>query len=159
MWVPSHAPPSDRRGVYRARALRGAQERAVLRQPLQRLEAAHRLGQTREPVAAQVERDELRELRKRRRKLGEQIAGEVELQKIVHKRQESDFKDEFCLILLSLPLLILAYSVFFGDPALQERVDYFFEKFENLPFWYQGLVIGAFSTILGIRGVSAIKKK
>ena len=68
-------------------------------------------------------------------------------------------KDEFCLILLSLPLLILAYSVFFGDPALQERVDYFFEKFENLPFWYQGLVIGAFSTILGIRGVSAIKKK
>lgn len=87
------------------------------------------------------------------------VAGEVELQKIVHKRQESDFKDEFCLILLSLPLLILAYSVFFGDQALQERVDYFFMKFENLPFWYQGLVIGAFSTILGIRGVSAIKKK
>tara|TARA_Y100001973_G_scaffold46027_1_gene68622 strand:+ start:3342 stop:3719 length:378 start_codon:yes stop_codon:yes gene_type:complete len=87
------------------------------------------------------------------------VKGEVELQKIVHKRQESDFKDEFCLILLSLPLLILAYSVFFGDPELQQRVDYFFQKFENLPFWYQGLVIGAFSTILGIRGVSAIKKK
>ena len=52
------------------------------------------------------------------------VAGEVELQKIVHKRQESDFKDEFCLILLSLPLLILAYSVFFGDAELQERVDY-----------------------------------
>jgi len=87
------------------------------------------------------------------------VAGEVELQKIVHKRQESDFKDEFCLILLSLPLLILAYSVFFGDPALQERVDYFFMKFENLPLWYQGLVIGAFSTILGVRGVSTFKKK
>ena len=85
--------------------------------------------------------------------------GEVELKKIEHKRMSSDLKDEFCLVLLSLPLLILAYSVFFGDPALQERVDYFFEKFENLPFWYQGLVIGAFSTILGIRGVSAIKKK
>ena len=87
------------------------------------------------------------------------VAGEVELQKIVHKRQESDFKDEFCLILLSLPLLILAYSVFFGDEALQERVDYFFMKFENLPYWYQGLVIGAFSTILGIRGVNTFKKK
>lgn len=87
------------------------------------------------------------------------VAGEVELQKIVHKRQESDFKDEFCLLLLSLPLLILAYSVFFGDPALQERVDYFFMKFESLPFWYQGLVIGAFSTILGVRGVSTFKKK
>ena len=87
------------------------------------------------------------------------VAGEVELQKIVHQRQESDFKDEFCLILLSLPLLILAYSVFFGDPELQQRVDYFFTKFESLPYWYQGLVIGAFSTILGIRGVSAFKKK
>ena len=85
--------------------------------------------------------------------------GEVELKKIEHKRMSSDLKDEFCVILLSLPLLILAYSVFFGDPELQQRVDYFFEKFENLPFWYQGLVIGAFSTILGIRGVSAIKKK
>ena len=50
------------------------------------------------------------------------VAGEVELQKIVHQRQESDFKDEFCLILLSLPLLILAYSVFFGDQALHHQI-------------------------------------
>lgn len=87
------------------------------------------------------------------------ISGEIQMEKLIHKKQENDLKDEFCLILLSLPLLILAYSVFFGDAALQERVDYFFMKFENLPFWYQGLVIGAFSTILGIRGVSAFKKK
>ena len=87
------------------------------------------------------------------------ISGEIQMEKLVQKKQDNDFKDEFCLILLSLPLLILAYSVFFGDQALQDRVDYFFLKFENLPFWYQGLVIGAFSTILGICGVSAIKKK
>ena len=87
------------------------------------------------------------------------ISGEIQMEKLVQKKQDNDLKDEFCLVLLSLPLLILAYSVFFGDAALQERVDYFFMKFENLPFWYQGLVIGAFSTILGIRGVSAIKKK
>ena len=87
------------------------------------------------------------------------ISGEIQMEKLVQKKQDNDLKDEFCLVLLSLPLLILAYSVFFGDAALQERVDYFFMKFENLQFWYQGLVIGAFSTILGIRGVSAIKKK
>ena len=87
------------------------------------------------------------------------ISGEIQMEKIIHKKQANDLKDEFCLILLSLPLLILAYSVFFGDAQLQERVDYFFMKFENLPYWYQGLVIGAFSTILGIRGVSAFKKK
>jgi len=87
------------------------------------------------------------------------VSGEVQLQKVIHEKQSNDLKDEFCLILLSLPLLILAYSVFFGDAELQERVDYFFMKFESLPYWYQGLVIGAFSTILGIRGVSALKKK
>ena len=87
------------------------------------------------------------------------VNGEVQLQKVIHEKQSNDLKDEFCLILLSLPLLILAYSVFFGDQALQERVDYFFMKFENLPYWYQGLVIGAFSTILGIRGVNTFKKK
>tara|TARA_Y100000592_G_scaffold38436_1_gene60952 strand:- start:197 stop:574 length:378 start_codon:yes stop_codon:yes gene_type:complete len=87
------------------------------------------------------------------------VSGEVQLQKVIHEKQSNDLKDEFCLILLSLPLLILAYSVFFGDAELQERVDYFFMKFESLPYWYQGLVIGAFSTILGIRGVSAFKKK
>ena len=87
------------------------------------------------------------------------VSGEVQLQKVIHEKQSNDLKDEFCLILLSLPLLILAYSVFFGDAELQERVDYFFMKFENLPYWYQGLVIGAFSTILGIRGVNTFKKK
>ena len=87
------------------------------------------------------------------------VNGEVQLQKVIHEKQSNDLKDEFCLILLSLPLLILSYSVFFGDPELQQRVDYFFSKFETLPLWYQGLVIGAFSTILGVRGVSAFKKK
>ena len=87
------------------------------------------------------------------------VAGEVELQKIVHKRQESDFKDEFCLILLSLPLLILAYSVFFGDAELQERVDYFFMKFENLPYWYQAIFIGVVSAIYGLKGADIMRKK
>ena len=59
------------------------------------------------------------------------VSGEVQLQKVIHEKQSNDLKDEFCLILLSLPLLILAYSVFFGDAELQERVDYFFMKFNH----------------------------
>jgi len=35
----------------------------------------------------------------------------------------------------------------------------FFNKFSNLPMFYQALVVGAFSTILGIKGVSTFKKK
>ena len=87
------------------------------------------------------------------------VSGEVQLQKVIHEKQSNDLKDEFCLILLSLPLLILAYSVFFGDAGnYKNGLITFFMKFESLPYWYQGLVIGAFSTILGIRGVSAFKK-
>ena len=70
-----------------------------------------------------------------------------------------DLKDEFCLILISIPLLLLAWSVFSDDPDIQAKIDIFFDKFSNLPMFYQALVVGAFSTILGIKGVSTFKKK
>ena len=73
--------------------------------------------------------------------------------------QKSDWKDEFVLILISIPLLLLAWSVFSDDPNIQAKVDIFFDKFSNLPTFYQALVVGSFSTILGVRGVSAFKKK
>jgi hypothetical protein len=56
-------------------------------------------------------------------------------------------------------LLLLAWSVFSDDPDIQQKIDIFFDKFSNLPVFYQALVVGAFSTILGIKGVSTFKKK
>ena len=87
------------------------------------------------------------------------VAGEVEHKKVVVSAQQGDWKDEFCLILISIPLLLLAWSVFSDDPNIQQKVDIFFDKFSNLPTFYQALVVGSFSTILGVRGVSAFKKK
>tara|TARA_R110000803_G_scaffold184512_1_gene246859 strand:- start:354 stop:728 length:375 start_codon:yes stop_codon:yes gene_type:complete len=84
--------------------------------------------------------------------------GEIEWNGQIVEAQKNDWKDEFCLILISIPLLLLAYAVFSDDPDIQSKIDMFFNKFENLPFWYQGLVIGAVSAILGIRGVTALKK-
>ena len=79
-------------------------------------------------------------------KLAEKMAnGEVEFKKAV--------------ILISIPLLLLAWSVFSDDPDIQAKIDIFFDKFSNLPMFYQALVVGAFSTILGIKGVSTFKKK
>ena len=56
------------------------------------------------------------------------VNGEVQLQKVIHEKQSNDLKDEFCLILLSLPLLILAYSVFFWRPRIATKSGLFFYK-------------------------------
>ena len=87
------------------------------------------------------------------------VSGEIEYKAKVIESQKNDWKDEFCLILLSIPLLLLAWSVFSDDPNIQAKIDIFFDKFSNLPLFYQTLVVGSFSAILGIRGASVLKKK
>ena len=93
-------------------------------------------------------------------KMAERMAnGEVEFKKAVIESHKGDWKDEFCLILISIPLLLLAWAVCSEDPDIQKKIYIFFDKFSNLPMFYQALVVGAFSTILGIKGVSTFKKK
>ena len=87
------------------------------------------------------------------------VAGEVEFKNTVIQSHKGDWKDEFVLILISIPILLLAWAVFSDDPDIQMKLDLFFNRFSNLPTFYQALVVGAFSTILGVRGVSAFKKK
>ena len=63
-------------------------------------------------------------------KLAEKMAnGEVEYKKAVIDSHRGDLKDEFCLILISIPLLLLAWSVFSDDPDIQAKIDIFFNKF------------------------------
>ena len=63
-------------------------------------------------------------------KLAEKMAnGEVEFKKAVIDSHRGDWKDEFCLILISIPLLLLAWSVFSDDPDIQAKIDIFFDKF------------------------------
>ena len=87
------------------------------------------------------------------------VAGEIEYKGKIIESHRGDWKDEFVLILISIPILLLAWSVFSDDPDIQMKLDLFFNRFSNLPMFYQALVVGAFSTILGVRGVSAFKKK
>lgn len=85
--------------------------------------------------------------------------GEIELEKIVRQDNNNGYKDEFVLILISLPVLLLIWSVFSDDPNIQAKIDIFFDKFSNLPFWYQGLFIGICSAIYGLRGADYLSKK
>ena len=87
------------------------------------------------------------------------VSGEVEYKSKVIESHRGDLKDEFCLLLISLPILLLAWSVFSDDPDIQMKLDLFFDRFNQFPMWFQALIVGAFSTILGVRGVSAFKKK
>lgn len=86
-------------------------------------------------------------------------SGEVEYQAQVRQSNDKGWKDEFVLILVSMPILLLIWSIFSDDPNIQEKIDMFFDKFSNLPFWYQSLFIGIVASIYGLKGADIFRKK
>ena len=72
---------------------------------------------------------------------------------------DKGWKDEFVLVLVSLPILVLVYSIFTDDPEIRNRLDLFFEYFKNLPYWYQAIFIGIVSAIYGLKGADIMRKK
>ena len=85
--------------------------------------------------------------------------GEVEYQAAVRQSNDKGWKDEFVLILVSAPVILLIWSVFSDDPDIQAKLHMFFEQFNNLPFWYQTLFVGVVASIYGLKGVDIFKKK
>ena len=86
-------------------------------------------------------------------------SGELEYKKAVIQNNQQGWKDEFVLILVSAPVMLLIWSIFSDDPEIMQKVDMFFDKFNNMPFWYQALFIGVVSAIYGLKGADIIKKK
>ena len=85
--------------------------------------------------------------------------GEIEYQAAVRQSNDKGWKDEFVLILVSAPVILLIWSVFSEDPDIQAKLHMFFEQFNNLPFWYQTLFVGVVASIYGLKGVDIFKKK
>jgi len=85
--------------------------------------------------------------------------GEVEYQAAVRQSNDKGWKDEFVLILVSAPVILLIWSVFSDDPDIQAKLHMFFEQFNNLPFWYQTLFVGVVASIYGLKGADIFKKK
>tara|TARA_R110002110_G_scaffold401398_1_gene618221 strand:- start:300 stop:689 length:390 start_codon:yes stop_codon:yes gene_type:complete len=86
-------------------------------------------------------------------------SGEIEWKQQQISAQKNDLKDEFVLILISIPLLIAGWGVFSEDEEIIAKLDTFFEQINNFPLWLQGLIVGGYSAVLGIKGVSTFKKK
>jgi uncharacterized ion transporter superfamily protein YfcC len=84
-------------------------------------------------------------------------AGEIEYSGKLLEARQSDWKDEFVLIILTLPIVILAYSVWSSDPDIMVKVDMFFDKFSNLPGWFTNLWILVVASIYGIKGTQIFK--
>ena len=84
--------------------------------------------------------------------------GELEYKAKIIESNDKGWKDEFVLILVSLPILVLVYSIFTDDPEIRTRLDMFFEYFKNLPYWYQAIFIGVVSAIYGLKGADIMRK-
>ena len=76
--------------------------------------------------------------------------------KLLESRQ-SDWKDEAVLIILSLPVVILAWAVVSDDPGAAAKIKECFEQFQQLPSWFTNLWILVVASIYGIKGTQIFK--
>ena len=83
--------------------------------------------------------------------------GEEAYQGKLLEARQNDFKDEFVLILLSIPIIVLAWAVISDDPAAMQKIELFFEYFSNLPKWFTNLWILVVASIFGIKGTQIFK--
>ena len=83
--------------------------------------------------------------------------GELEFSGKLLEARQSDWKDEFVLIVLTLPILVIAYGVFSDDPGSSAKIKEFFDKFQQLPSWFTNLWILVVASIYGIKGTQIFK--
>lgn len=85
--------------------------------------------------------------------------GEAEYQGKLLEARQTDWKDEFILVLLSIPIVMLGFAVWSDDPTHMEKMKLFFEYFSQLPFWYQTIFVGVIASVYGLKATDLIKRK
>ena len=83
--------------------------------------------------------------------------GELEYSGKLLEARQTDYKDEAILIILTLPILVLAYGVFSDDPAASAKIQEFFQQFQQLPSWFTNLWILVVASVYGIKGTQIFK--
>jgi uncharacterized ion transporter superfamily protein YfcC len=78
--------------------------------------------------------------------------GELEYSGKLLEARQSDWKDEFILLILSAPVIVLAWAVVSEDPTAMDKVKLFFEYFSQLPSWFTNLWILVVASVYGIKG-------
>jgi hypothetical protein len=57
---------------------------------------------------------------------------------------------------ISSPLFLLAYSVFAEDEKMQEKIDLYFQKLQEMPWWIVGLWVTVVTAIYGLKATDVI---
>ena len=83
--------------------------------------------------------------------------GEEQYQGKLLEARQSDWKDEFVLLILSAPILVLAWAVISEDPTAMDKVKLFFDYFSTLPSWFTNLWILVVASIYGIKGTQIFR--
>jgi uncharacterized ion transporter superfamily protein YfcC len=83
--------------------------------------------------------------------------GEKEYEGKLLEARQSDWKDEFVLLILSAPILVLAWAVISEDPTAMDKVKLFFDYFSTLPSWFTNLWILVVASIYGIKGTQIFR--
>jgi uncharacterized ion transporter superfamily protein YfcC len=86
-------------------------------------------------------------------------SGEITYEGKLLEARQSDWKDEFILLLLSAPIVMLSWAVFSNDPTAMDKMKLFFEYFSQLPFWYQTIFVGVIASVYGLKATDLIKRK
>ena len=83
--------------------------------------------------------------------------GEESYQGKLLEARQNDLKDEIVLIIISAPIIVLAWGVFSDDPAMMAKIELFFHHFGSLPIWFQTLWITVVASIFGIKGTQIFR--
>ena len=86
-----------------------------------------------------------------------QARGEEAYQGKLLEARQSDWKDEFVLLILSAPIAVLAWAVISDDPSAIDKVKIFFDHFQSLPSWFTNLWILVVASIFGIKGTQIFR--
>ena len=84
-------------------------------------------------------------------------SGEESYQGKLLEARQNDYKDEIVLLILTLPIIVLAYGVWSNDPGAMEKINIFFEHFSNLPKWFTNLWILVVASVFGIKGTQIFR--
>ena len=83
--------------------------------------------------------------------------GEESYQGKLLEARQNDLKDEIVLIIISAPIIVLAWGVFSNDVQMMDKIDLFFHHFGSLPIWFQTLWITVVASIFGIKGTQIFR--
>ena len=83
--------------------------------------------------------------------------GEESYQGKLLEARQNDYKDEFVLVIISAPIVVLMWAVMSDDPTAMEKVKLFFEYFHELPKWFTNLWVLVVASIFGIKGTQIFR--